>query len=90
MIVSVALLLTAAPAAAAFAQSQDAVDAIRSGPLLSMWDTGDEVAAWQDAMNDWLQVNAPEAGRLATDGIYGPNTRDATIDFQRDVGITVD
>ncbi len=41
-------------------------------------------------MNDWLQVNASESARLATDGIYGPNTRDATVAFQQDAGITVD
>lgn len=59
-------------------------------PLLSRGDRGPAVERWQDHLNDWLQVERTEQGRLATDGVFGPNTEQATRDFQRGQGIAVD
>lgn len=86
-VVSVLLLVPAVPAAA---QSQTAIDEIRQGPLLLMWDRGVEVARWQAAFNDWLQQYPQGIERIAVDGIYGPITRGSTIDFQSWADIVVD
>lgn len=59
-------------------------------PLLSEGDRGEAVTSWQENVNDWLQVNRPEAGVLAVDGIFGPKTEAATIQFQRAQDIRVD
>lgn len=53
-------------------------------PVLTMWTRGQYVTEWQQ------QLNAVRDSKIAVDGIYGPNTRDATIQFQRSAGITVD
>ncbi len=58
--------------------------------ILGRGDIGPAVAEWQDRLNDWLQVARTEQGRLAVDGIFGPLTEAATMDFQDERGITVD
>ena len=61
-----------------------------AAPLLRRGDRGPAVARWQDGLNDWLQVARTERGRLAVDGIFGPNTEAATRDLQGAFNIRVD
>lgn len=65
-------------------------DPAAGGPLLLHGNRGQDVAEWQEGLNEWLQVNRPEQGRLAVDGVFGERTEAATRDFQRAQGITVD
>ncbi len=50
-------------------------------------DTGELVAFWQDRLNDWIALSdggAPAEGltQIAVDGVFGPDTEDATRVFQ--------
>ena len=75
----------------AAAQSDElTVEEARGLPTLERGDHGSAVADWQNRLNDWLQIERTEQGRLATDGVFGPNTEQATRDFQRGQGIAVD
>lgn len=58
--------------------------------ILSRGDAGPAVASWQDRLNDWLQIERTESGRLAVDGIYGPRTEAATQELQEAREIAVD
>jgi peptidoglycan hydrolase-like protein with peptidoglycan-binding domain len=50
---------------------------------------GDDVAAWQRALNEWFTATQGKE-RLAVDGIFGPATEAATRQFQAAQGVTVD
>ena len=59
-------------------------------PALAMGDHGDAVAAWQSALNRWIEAAGAWLDPLVVDGIYGPATTSATEAFQRAQGVTVD
>ncbi len=60
-------------------------------PLLGIGSTGDAVRTWQGAMNEWLDVVAPEdTFRLEVDGDYGRLTDSITRRFQFSQGLPID
>jgi peptidoglycan hydrolase-like protein with peptidoglycan-binding domain len=60
-------------------------------PLLAIGSTGSAVAAWQAAMNTWLDVTSPTSTfRLEIDGVYGRLTDSTTRQFQFAQGLPVD
>ncbi len=58
-----------------------------SPDVVAAGDTGELVAFWQDRLNDWIVLSdggAPAVGltQIAVDGVFGPETEDATRVFQ--------
>ncbi|MDH3295010.1 MAG: peptidoglycan-binding protein, partial [Acidimicrobiia bacterium] len=45
-------------------------------------DRGPTVGFWQDRLNTWFQLSGSTT-RLVVDGIFGPRTEAATLEFQR-------
>lgn len=82
----------AGPALAAPAPTAVGAVAAASGPLLRIGSRGQAVLTWQRNIDVFrTQFSSPAAGRIATDGSYGPNTAAATRDFQRYYrGVAVD
>jgi len=53
-------------------------------------DTGPAVQRWQSDLNLWFRMVTPaNRGPLQVDGIHGPNTEEATEEFQRGQGLPV-
>jgi hypothetical protein len=48
-------------------------------------DVGERVAWWQDRLNEWLALEGSDLHPIAVDGIFGPETEAATIEFQETV-----
>lgn len=46
-------------------------------------ETGLRVAWWQDRLNEWLDLVDHELHPISVDGIFGPETETATLEFQR-------
>ena len=60
-------------------------------PVLTSGDVGPAVTAWQEAVNAWIEQEAPLRGTIAVDGIFGPETEQATIDVQQNLdGVEAD
>jgi peptidoglycan hydrolase-like protein with peptidoglycan-binding domain len=57
-------------------------DDIARGPALGAGSRGTEVTRWQDDLNEWLQTHRPRSTPITVDGIFGPETEDATRAFQ--------
>ncbi len=75
----------------------DAIDALESGnggsDVVARGDTGRLVEFWQDRLNDWFALSDidPDADdAIAVDGIFGPETEDATLTFQKTTDSVVD
>lgn len=60
-------------------------------PYLRLGTSGPAVAAWQKQLHQFrTSFRKPAVARIASDGVYGPNTAAATRDFQRYNKISVD
>ncbi len=62
-------------------------DATTESTVVAAGDTGELVAFWQDRLNDWIALSdggAPAVGltQITVDGVFGPETEDATRVFQ--------
>lgn len=88
MLLGPAAVASAAPASATTATVTTAMTTARSTGLLNVGARGSAVQGWQQALNAWRTANGQSA--IAVDGIYGPQTKAATEDFQRAAGIVVD
>jgi peptidoglycan hydrolase-like protein with peptidoglycan-binding domain len=60
------------------------------GPNLSLNSTGTDVAAWQNALNQWLKLTAPNQTPLTADGNFGASTQTVTEQLQSAAGLTPD
>lgn len=81
---------TAAPAGAAPREGLT-MDWADNSPVLGIGSSGPAVVEWQEAMNSWLDVVAPnDSFRLAVDGNYERLTDSVTRRFQFAQGIPVD
>jgi peptidoglycan hydrolase-like protein with peptidoglycan-binding domain len=69
---------------------QKAIQAAKTSTAatLKLGDTGEDVVAWQQKLNQWLQLKAPTQTQLATDGSFGDATRTATEQLQTAAGLT--
>jgi peptidoglycan hydrolase-like protein with peptidoglycan-binding domain len=57
-------------------------DDVVGGPPIGAGSRGTEVTRWQDDLNEWLRTHRPRSMPIAVDGIFGPQTEDATRAFQ--------
>ncbi len=55
---------------------------------LKLGDTGQDVVQWQTQLNQWLNLTAPGATPLVTDGSFGAGTQTATEQLQTQAGLT--
>lgn len=58
--------------------------------LLQLGDRGPAVADWQAVLNHLFAHGAPDRAPIAEDGVFGPQTRQATIDAQDHLGVAED
>jgi peptidoglycan hydrolase-like protein with peptidoglycan-binding domain len=62
---------------------REAINSLRSGaPPVELGDRNELAAWWQDRLNEWLLMSGSERYPIVVDGWYGPNTQEATIEFQ--------
>jgi peptidoglycan hydrolase-like protein with peptidoglycan-binding domain len=61
-----------------------------SEPLLETGSTGLAVTRWQSALDRWFSRHGGETGRIAVDGVFGPETDGATRAFQASQDLVVD
>jgi peptidoglycan hydrolase-like protein with peptidoglycan-binding domain len=59
------------------------------GFLISLGSSGSHVKTIQQAVNR-VSLRVPSIPRLSEDGVFGPNTRNSVIAFQRHFGLTPD
>jgi peptidoglycan hydrolase-like protein with peptidoglycan-binding domain len=59
-------------------------------PVLGPGSNGIAVTAWQSALNRVFSRRDSETGRIAVDGVFGPETARVTMAFQASQGIVVD
>jgi peptidoglycan hydrolase-like protein with peptidoglycan-binding domain len=90
VIVSFVGLAPATDAEARSAEQPIAEIEAAGAPVLAIGSTGPAVAAWQAAMNTWLDVTSNSSFRLETDGVYGRLTDSTTRQFQFAQGLPVD
>ena len=76
---------SAAPPAAATTTAQAAAE---QRPLLATGSRGDAVRAWQEQLDDWLARTG--RSRIDADGVFGPRTREATLQLQEAGGVRPD
>ena len=60
------------------------------GPNLALNSTGTDVAAWQNALNQWLKVTGSGTTPLTADGNFGASTQTVTEQLQSAAGLTPD
>ncbi len=78
LIILTATALVAWPALATAGSHDPATD----GSVVAEGDTGELVAFWQDRLNDWIVLSDDVEGTIAVDGVFGPETEAATLQFQ--------
>jgi peptidoglycan hydrolase-like protein with peptidoglycan-binding domain len=61
---------------------------ISTARALKLGDTGQDVVEWQTQLNQWLNLTAPGATPLVTDGSFGAGTQTATEQLQTQAGLT--
>jgi hypothetical protein len=57
-------------------------DGTSTASTLRRGDQGRLVAWWQDRLNEWLALTGSDLHPIAVDGIFGPRTEAATLEFQ--------
>lgn len=93
---AVVVLAGPSPSAGAFTnapqQGQVKLVALPAGdqPMLREGSRGQAVRDWQVMVNRLAADAKPRQGAIATDGVFGPMTRTATLAFQRWAGVAAD
>ena len=73
-------LMDAAGELQAFRDPQAQAQATESSTRVG--DRGVAVTSWQSSLNDWRARSPAHLGPLAVDGVFGPETEEATRTFQ--------
>ncbi len=58
--------------------------------VISTGDTGRSVEVWQVRLNTWIDLTGVDVAPVAVDGVFGPSTTRATIQFEERSGAQVD
>jgi len=61
-----------------------------TGAVLKLGDTGQDVVAWQNSLNQWIQASGSSLTPLTADGTFGPGTQEATVALQNAAGLAPD
>ena len=61
-----------------------------TAPVLKSGDTGQDVVAWQNALNQWIQATGSSLTPLTADGNFGTGTQAATVALQTAAGLSPD
>jgi peptidoglycan hydrolase-like protein with peptidoglycan-binding domain len=61
-----------------------------TAPVLKLGDTGQDVVAWQNALNQWIQASGSSLTPLTADGNFGAGTQAATVALQTAAGLGPD
>jgi peptidoglycan hydrolase-like protein with peptidoglycan-binding domain len=61
------------------------LEAAPGAPPLARGDRDQLVEWWQDRVNEWLRLSGSETYPIVVDGWFGPQTEQATIEFQESV-----
>lgn len=61
-----------------------------TGAVLRLGDTGQDVVAWQNALNQWIQASGSSLSPLTADGNFGAGTQEATVALQNAAGLAPD
>jgi peptidoglycan hydrolase-like protein with peptidoglycan-binding domain len=61
------------------------LEAAPGAPPLAVGDRDQLVGWWQDRLNDWLLLAGSDTYPIVVDGWFGPQTEQATIEFQESV-----
>jgi peptidoglycan hydrolase-like protein with peptidoglycan-binding domain len=61
-----------------------------TGAVLKLGGTGQDVAAWQNSLNQWIQASGSSLTPLTADGTFGPGTQEATVALQNAAGLAPD
>jgi peptidoglycan hydrolase-like protein with peptidoglycan-binding domain len=61
-----------------------------TAPVLKAGDTGQDVVAWQNALNQWIQASGSSLTPLTADGNFGTGTQAATVAMQTAAGLSPD
>jgi peptidoglycan hydrolase-like protein with peptidoglycan-binding domain len=72
------------PRVAVVAQA-DETETDGGAPPLAVGDRDQLVGWWQDRLNDWLLLAGSDTYPIVVDGWFGPQTEQATIEFQESV-----
>jgi peptidoglycan hydrolase-like protein with peptidoglycan-binding domain len=61
-----------------------------TGAVLKLGDTGQDVVAWQNALNQWIKASGSTLTQLNADGNFGAGTQAATVALQNAAGLAPD
>lgn len=61
-----------------------------NAPVLSLGAKGQDVVAWQNGLNRWLQATGSSLTPLTADGTFGPSTQQLTAALQTNQGLSPD
>jgi len=61
-----------------------------TGAVLKLGDTGQDIVAWQNALNQWIQASGSSLTPLTADGNFGAGTQAATVALQNAAGLAPD
>lgn len=61
-----------------------------TGTVLKLGDTGQDVVAWQNALNQWIQATGSTLTPLTADGNFGASTQQLTAALQTNQGLSPD
>jgi len=61
-----------------------------TGTVLKLNSTGQDVVAWQNALNQWIQATGANLTPLTADGTFGATTQAATVALQTAAGLGPD
>jgi peptidoglycan hydrolase-like protein with peptidoglycan-binding domain len=61
-----------------------------TGAVLKLGSTGQDVVAWQNALNQWIKASGSTLTQLTPDGNFGAGTQVATVALQNAAGLAPD
>jgi len=61
-----------------------------TGAVLKLGDTGQDVVAWQNGLNQWIQATGSSLTPLTADGNFGSGTQQLTAALQTNQGLSPD
>ena len=64
--------------------------ATTTGAVLKLGDSGQDVVAWQNDLNRWIQASGSSLTPLTADGNFGAGTQQATVALQNAAGLAPD